>query len=184
MVMSLKSNIQFPNNSLEKKKISIQNIVLCGLFAAILLVVQVGLAALPNIEFVSLLIIVYTLVFGKMTIPIIYIFALLEGLIYGFGIWWIMYLYVWTILYVITRILKKNQSVIFWAVVGGFFGLFYGALCSIPYLIAGGIGAGIAWWIRGIPYDILHASGNFISILLLFRPVYQSLTKLYKSQSM
>lgn len=174
----MKSNIQLtekkPNN-----KITIRDIVICGVFAAVLLVVQVALAVLPNIELVSLLVIVYTLVFGKKTIPIIYAFALLEGIIYGFGIWWVMYLYVWTILYFIVRVFRKNENSIFWAVVGGFYGLSYGMLCSLPYAIAGGAGAGIAWWIRGIPYDILHGAGNFIVIAFLFKPVYFSLKNIY-----
>ena len=62
--------------------------------AAILVIVQVAFSFLPNIEFVSLLIILYTLVFEKRTVVIIYLFALLEGILYGFGVWWIMYLYV------------------------------------------------------------------------------------------
>lgn len=60
--------------------------------AAILVIVQVAFSFLPNIEFVSLLIILYTLVFEKRTVVIIYLFALLEGILYGFGVWWIMYL--------------------------------------------------------------------------------------------
>ncbi len=79
--MNLKSNIQLTNNK-RKHAITVKDIVICGLFAAVLLVTQVTLAALPNIELVSLLVIVYTLIFGKKTIPIIYIFALLEGLLY------------------------------------------------------------------------------------------------------
>ena len=72
--------------------------------AAILVIVQVAFSFLPNIEFVSLLIILYTLVFEKRTVVIIYLFALLEGILYGFGVWWIMYLYVWTILYLLSLI--------------------------------------------------------------------------------
>lgn len=180
MVMNLKSNIQLTNNK-RKHAIAVKDIVICGLFAAVLLVTQVTLAALPNIELVSLLVIVYTLIFGKKTIPIIYIFALLEGLLYGFGIWWVMYLYVWTILYFIVRLFRQNESSLFWAVVGGFFGLIYGVLCSIPYFIAGGVGTGFAWWIRGIPYDLIHGVGNFIVILVLFKPIYISLKKLYQN---
>lgn len=158
---------------------TIKDIVICGIFAAVLFVTQVALAVLPNIELVSLLVIVYTLVFGQRTIPMIYTFALLEGLIYGFGIWWVMYLYVWTILYLIVRCFRNNENSVFWAVVGGFYGLGYGVLCSIPYFFAGGFGGGIAWWIRGIPYDIMHGAGNFLVILLLFKPVYFSLKRMY-----
>lgn len=176
--MNLKSNTQLTNDKLSST-FSIRDIVVCGMFSAILLVSQVALAVLPNIELVSLLVIVYTLVFERKTLLIIYIFASLEGLLYGFGIWWVMYLYVWTILYLIVRVLRKNESPIFWAVIGGFFGLCYGVLCSIPYFAAGGAGAGIAWWVRGIPYDILHGIGNFIIILVLFKPIYSTLWKMY-----
>ena len=176
--MNLKSITQLINKKTEST-FTIRDIVICGMFSALLLVLQVALAILPNIELVSLFVIVYTLVFKRKTLVIIYTFALLEGLFYGFGIWWFMYLYVWTILYIIVCAFRKNDSSVFWAVTGGFFGLIYGALCSIPYLIAGGIGAGITWWIRGIPYDILHGVGNFIIILILFRPIYSVLYKMY-----
>lgn len=134
--------------------------------AAILVIVQVAFSFLPNIEFVSLLIILYTLVFEKRTVVIIYLFALLEGILYGFGVWWIMYLYVWTILYLLVRIFRKNNSLLLWAVLSGFFGLAFGMLCAVPYAVTGGIGAGIAWWISGIPFDILHGIGNFITVLI------------------
>lgn len=155
--------------------------MLCGLLAAVVFVLQVALGFLPNIEPVSILIIVFTLVLGRKTLLIIYTFALLEGIFYGFGIWWVMYLYVWTILYFIVRMMKKNQSVVIWAVVGGGFGLAFGALCAIPYAIAGGIGAGIAWWTAGLLFDIFHGIGNFFIILVLFRPVYNIVNRLVQS---
>lgn len=158
-----------------------KDIVLCGLLAAVVFVLQVALGFLPNIEPVSILIIVFTLVLGRKTLLIIYTFALLEGIFYGFGIWWVMYLYVWTILYFIVRMMKKNQSVVIWAVVGGGFGLAFGALCAIPYAIAGGIGAGIAWWTAGLLFDIFHGIGNFFIILVLFRPVYSIVNRLVQS---
>ena len=149
-----------------------KDVVLCGLLAAVLFVLQVAFGFLPNIEPVTILIIVFTLLLKRKTLVIIYTFALLEGIFYGFGVWWIMYLYVWTILYFIVRIMKKNQSVVVWAIVGGCFGLSFGALCAIPYAIAGGIGAGIAWWTAGILFDIFHGLGNFVIILVLFKPIY------------
>ena len=146
--------------------------------AAILVIVQVAFSFLPNIEFVSLLIILYTLVFEKRTVVIIYLFALLEGILYGFGVWWIMYLYVWTILYLLVRIFRKNNSLLLWAVLSGFFGLAFGMLCAVPYAVTGGIGAGVAWWISGIPFDILHGIGNFITVLIFFRPLQYILRKI------
>ena len=160
-----------------------RDIVIVAMMSAILFVAQVSLSFVPNIELVTLLIIVYTLILGHKTIFAIYVFALLEGLFYGFGTWWIMYLYVWTVLYLVVRAFKKQEGVLGWSLLGGFFGLFFGTLCSIPYFFIGGIGAGIAWWVAGLPYDILHGVGNFIVILCLFKPIYGIVEKLYIANS-
>ena len=121
------------------------HIVTLGFLSAILLVGQLGMAFLPNIEPVTTLIILYTLIYKKQVFPVIYTFVLLEGLVFGFGIWWVSYLYIWSILALIVLSLRKITSVILWAVVSGAFGLLFGALCAIPYLISGGPGAAFAY---------------------------------------
>ena len=39
------------------------------------------------------------------------------------------------------------------------------------FTIMGGWNGFPAMWIAGIPYDLLHAISNFITVLLLFRPL-------------
>ena len=160
-------------------KLTVKELVLIALLSALLIVAQVGLAFLPNIEVVSILIILYTLFFKKKTLYVIYIFALLQGLIYGFGIWWIMYLYVWTILWGITLLLKEEKNPIIWAFISGFFGLFFGTLCSVPYFISGGVGMGLSWIASGLMMDIIHGIGNFFVALLLFKPLHNAFQKVY-----
>ena len=108
-----------------------REIVIYGILSAVLLAAQVSLGFLPNIEIVTLLILVYTLVFRKKVFFIIYIFVFLEGLIYGFGLWWINYLYVWSIQALITLLFRKNDSVWFWSILSGIYGITFGALCTI-----------------------------------------------------
>lgn len=153
-------------------------IVTAGVLSAILLVGQVGMSFLPNIEPVSTLIILYTLTYKKRVFPVIYTFVLLEGVLFGFGIWWISYLYIWSILALVALAFQKLDSAILWAVVSGSFGLLFGALCAIPYLISGGPGAAFAYWAAGIPYDILHCLGNFVLTLVLYRPLLELLGRL------
>ena len=62
-----------------------RELVVMGVLTAIVFVAQVALGFLPNIEVVTLLFILYTLVFGKKVFFMIYAFALLEGVFYGFG---------------------------------------------------------------------------------------------------
>lgn len=163
-----------------KTKIQIKDIVIIGMMSAIMIALQVALALLPlpNVELVSLLTIVFTLVFGYKALYIIYIFVLLEGFIWGFHVWWINYLYVWTVLFIITLLLRQNRSSIFWAVVSGVYGLGFGALCSIPYFLTGGIPTGMAYWVSGIPFDIIHGISNFFIAFVLFHPIHHLLLKL------
>lgn len=165
----------------------LREIPLIGMLSAILLVIQVTLSFIPNVELVSLLIIIYTLVLKKKVFYIISIFIFLEGLFYGFGLWWINYLYIWFILALVTMLLRKETSAIVWALVAGFFGLSFGALCSVPYffmgLTSGGLEGGfntvLAYWVSGIIFDLVHGISNFLLTLTLFKPLYNLISHFY-----
>lgn len=158
--------------------LTITQIATMGVLGAILLVGQLAMSPLPNIEPVTTLIIIYTLTYKKKAFFSIYVFVLLEGLIFGFGIWWVSYLYIWSLLALLVLALYKLDSALLWAVVSGAFGLLFGALCAIPYLVSGGAGVAFAYWTAGIPYDVLHCGGNFVLTLVLYKPLLRLLKKL------
>jgi energy-coupling factor transport system substrate-specific component len=174
--------LKSPLPSAGSAKITLREILLFGLFGAILIIVQVALAILPNIELVSLLIIVYTLVLGKKVFFPICVFVIGEGLIFGFGLWWINYLYIWAMLAAAVLLLRNNEHPLFWAIVSGIFGLLFGALSAIPYLFIGGIGAAVAYWVNGIIFDLLHCAGNAVAAALLFTPSYKIMKRLYLNE--
>lgn len=149
-----------------------KELVLFGMISAILVTVQVSLSFLPNIELVSLIIILCTLIYGWKTLYIIFSFTLIEGLIYGISDWWLSYLYVWPVLLILVMLFRKNRSPYFWAILSGLFGLSFGALCSLFYLFIGGFPMVMAKWISGIPFDLIHGVGNFVTAFFLFRPLY------------
>ena len=95
---------------------------LSGVLGAALLVAQVALAPLPNIELVSLLVMLFTLALGRYVAYSLAVFVLLEGLIYGFGLWWFSYLYIWAILAVATYLFRRMESRLGWALLCGFYG--------------------------------------------------------------
>lgn len=145
---------------------------------ALLLAVQVAMAPLPNIELVSLLILLDTRVFRRQALLIVYAFVLLEGLIYGFQLWWIAYLYVWTVWWATVTVFNRRQRpVLQWALLCGAFGLLFGGLCALLYLFFGGPAAAFGWWVAGIPMDLLHGAGNFTLTLILFRPLSSALDR-------
>ena len=153
-----------------------REIVIYGILSAVLLAAQVSLGFLPNIEIVTLLILVYTLVFRKKYSLSFIIFVFLEGLIYGFGLWWINYLYVWSIQHS-SLFLSGNDSVWFWSILSGIYGITFGALCTIPYFAIGGISGAFAYWTSGLLFDIIHCISNFIVCLVLFKPIRYVLEK-------
>ena len=156
-----------------------RRVVLCALLAAVMTALQVAMSPLPNIEPVSLLILVYTLVFGRQVFYIIYTFVFLEGLLYGFHLWWATYLYIWPLWALAVLLIGRSRELppLVWAVASGAFGLSFGALCALPYL-AGGPWAALSYWIAGIPFDLLHCAGNFFLALTLERPLCQLLKRL------
>ena len=109
-------------------------------------------------------------------------------MLYGMGIWWVMYLYIWPLLAFFAYLFRKQKSALFWSVLSGAFGLSFGLLCAIPYVVIGAVGrgirgglyAGFTWWIAGIPMDIRHCIGNFVFMLVLFYPVRTGMTKVMK----
>ncbi|MBP3665131.1 MAG: hypothetical protein J6J03_08235 [Tyzzerella sp.] len=159
-------------------KLSVKNIALLGVMIAILEVAKNVLAFLPNVELVTLLIILYTLHFGKLTLFIVPAFILVEGCMYGFGLWWIMYAYIWPLLSLVTMLFRKQDSVWFWAIFAGLYGLLFGPLCSITYVITSGVHTTFSWWVAGIPFDIIHCISNFVLCLVLFKPLRNVMKRL------
>ena len=100
-----------------------KKVVLCGLMASTLTVLKMVLSPLPNIEPVSLLILVYALVFGRQVLSIILPFVVVEGLLYGFNpMWWLGYLYVWPLWGLICTKLPPGRPLLL-AMASGTFGL-------------------------------------------------------------
>lgn len=166
-----------------RKKIGIRDIVLVGIMTATIEVSKLAMSYLPNIEPVTLLIVLYSLVFGPMVFYAIAVFVLLEGLLYGFGIWWVVYLYIWPLLTALTLLFRKKNSLLFWTVFSTLFGLFFGLLSAGPTLILSGPAAAFSYFIAGIPFDLLHGAGNCVLMLVLYVPLRRILTRLRDTQS-
>ncbi len=158
-------------------KVTVKDITLIGLMIAIIEVSKVLMMNLPNIELTSFWIIMFTLYFGNKILYVIPAFILIEGAMFGVGMWWIMYLYAWPILALITWIFRKKDSVWIWAAISGIFGLMFGLLCSIPYIVLSGVYGAFASWIAGIPYDITHCVGNFVLMMILYHPIRNVMNK-------
>ena len=166
------------SQSAGKPRLSVREMCLLALFGALMFGTQLAMASLPNVHLVAMFVILATLLFSCKAMYSVAVFVLLEGLVFGFGIWWASYLYIWPLLVVIAVPFRANDSALFWAVIAGLHGLFFGALCAIPYLFIGGWESAVSYWIAGIPFDLAHCAGNFVLTLLLLMPLKKLCFKL------
>ena len=154
-----------------------------ALLTAILYVAKLVLDFLPNVELVSLLVIIYTLVFGKEAFLIVTVFNLFQFIQWGFGTWLVSYFYVWPLLCLLTLLCKKifKEEFILWSVFSGGFGLIFGSLFALLYLFVDPAYA-LSYWIAGLPWDVWHAAANFVLMLVCGKPLYRVLMRLKASE--
>lgn len=155
--------------------IRVLRLVLSGLMGALLVVSKQAMSGLPNIEPVTLLVILFALELPRETPGAVTVFILLQGVLYGFGLWWAMYLYVWYLLALLAWLLRRMDNALGWAVFSGIYGLCFGGLCAAVYLVAKTPAFALSWWLSGLSYDAMHGVGNFVIMLLLYRPLRRAL---------
>ena len=153
--------------------------VLFGVLGALTFALQVVMSGLPNIEPVSLLVMLFAVTFGWKALYPVYVFVVMEILFYGFSTWNIYYFYIWAVLAVAAVFLRKMEPTLGWAMVSAVFGLAFGALCGIVDIFIGGWEYAFAKWISGIPFDLLHCGGNFAITLILWKPLRKLMERLY-----
>lgn len=155
-----------------------------SLCSAMLFAGQIALASIPNGEIVSLMTVIFTLAFGAEMFITVTIFSILEGFLYGFGLWVISYLYVWPVLVGLTLLFKNvfKEEFIMWAILSAGFGLIFGAFFAIAYIPVDPSYA-LTYWISGLPWDVWHAVANGILMLALGKPLYNVVKKFTRADT-
>lgn len=155
------------------------------MLGVIMLISKLLMEALPNFHLLGTLITAYTIVYRKDALKPIYIFVMLFGLVYSFGIWWIPYLYIWAILWAMIMLLPKNMkpqvAVPVYMLVSGLHGLLYGTLYAPAQALLYGYDfkTMVAWIIAGLPFDAMHCVGNVVLGLLIV-PIATALKNFHK----
>ena len=139
--------------------------------------------ALPNIHLLGMLTIVYTLVFRVKALIPIYIYVMLNGLFAGFSMWWVPYLYIWTILWALTMLLPrqmpKKVAMVIYPLLCGLHGFAFGILYAPAQALMFGLNFEqmLAWIATGLPFDLIHGVSN-LAVGLLILPLSELLQKL------
>ena len=161
------------------------DILVFTMLGVIMLLSKLLMEALPNFHLLGTLITAYTIVYRKDALKPIYIFVMLSGIIYGFGIWWIPYLYIWTLLWVMVMLLPKNMNpkvaVPVYMIVSGLHGILYGTLYAPAQVLLFRLDfkGMLAWIAAGFSFDVMHCVGN-IALGILILPIANALRKFHK----
>ena len=155
------------------KAVDVGEICILALMGALIFATKFALAGIPNVNLNTLLIILCVVFFGWRTLWAVFVYVMLEGLVFGFSLWWFSYLYAWPLVTAAAMAFRRNTSVLTWAAVGGFCGLCFGPVMYLLYFALFGWGTALTMWVAGIPYDLVHCISNFVLILVLYPPLYR-----------
>ena len=159
-----------------------------AMLGALMYASKIVMEALPNIHLLGMFTIIFTIVFRKKALIPIYVYVMLNGLFAGFSVWWIPYLYIWTVLWAMVIILPKKMPKWLCYVVyptlcalhGLAFGILYAPAQAIMFKMS--FAQTVAWVMAGIPFDIVHCVGNFAAGLLIV-PLSEMLSRLVNKKS-
>lgn len=155
-----------------KRTLSIKEMSVFALFGG-LMFVSIQANPIPNVHPLALFIATLTVVYRKKALIPIYLFIMLEGLLHGFALWWLPYLYIWAVLWGAIMLLPKKMpekvAIPVISVICGLHGILFGVLYS-PFQFFVYCNCDFkqtaAWIAAGLPFDISHAIGDVCASLL------------------
>lgn len=150
-----------------KSGLDLRHMIVFSMFASLQFCAKQLLEPLPNVELLSTLTMVYTLVYRKRALFPLYLYVFQQGIFWGFPTWWVPYLYVWLVLWGVTMLLPKTLptrwEVPVYAGTCALFGMAYGSLWAPFQVLAylnGDWSKMLPWIVVGLPWDLTHALGN------------------------
>lgn len=172
---------------MKKPFLTLREVVLFGLFPAIIYAAQLAMSALPNIHLTGMFIMLMTLLFRAKALIPLYVYVVLMGVTNGFNVWWIPYLYVWTVLWGMTMLIPRKipdkWAMIVYPAVCALHGFCYGLIYSPAQAMIFGYNfeQTVTWILSGLPFDALHGVGNlFMGTLIL--PLLKALRHFTKTE--
>ncbi|MBR5322702.1 MAG: hypothetical protein IKU48_04080 [Clostridia bacterium] len=154
-------------------KLNIKEIAIFGMLGSLMFASKLAMEVFPNIHLIGVFIVAITVVYRRKALYPIYIFVVVFGLFYGFNIWWVPYIYIWTVLWGAVMLLPKNMPSkavpVVYMVVCALHGFLYGTLYAPAQAIMFGFTfeQTIAWIVSGIPFDAIHGLSNLICGILI-----------------
>ena len=173
-------------SSAGKGRLAAAYVARVAVMSAMLTALKFALSFVPNVEVVTLLVMVYAAAFGAAyALPATVIFCAVETAIYGAGSWVVLYFVYWPLLALLSCLaFGKLRRLPLWlspaaaafaAVMSALFGVL-SACCDTLYVAVGFPGLDLAaywtaYYLRGLAFDGVHILSNAIVVGVLFLPL-------------
>ncbi|MGN0614224.1 MAG: hypothetical protein ACI4JB_10050 [Porcipelethomonas sp.] len=167
-------------------KITVREMTVFAMLGAVMYVSKIMMEGLPNVHLLGVFTVAITLVYRKKALYAIYTYVFINGLFGGFSMWWIPYLYIWTVLWGAVMLLPKNMpkkaAPFVYMIVCSLHGFLFGTLYAPAQALMFGLNFKqmLAWIAAGLPYDCIHGVSNFFCGILIV-PISAALKKAEKS---
>ncbi len=154
-------------------KLNVEQMAVFSMLGATMYVSKAVMQFLPNIHLIGMFIIAFTAVFRAKALYPLYIYVMLDGIFSGFAMWWLPYLYVWTVLWAVampvTKFTPRKLKPIAYMLLCALHGLLFGVLYAPAQAIMFGLDfrATVTWIAMGFPFDLIHGISNFFCGLLI-----------------
>jgi len=175
------------NRNIKKKvRLTLYEMCLFSMFGALMFGSKKIMEFLPNIHLIGMFVVLLTVVYRTKALIPLYIYVFLDGVFGGFNLWWIPYLYVWTVLWGMAMLIPKKIPSVAAAIVypvvcslhGFLFGILYAPAQALFFKLS--FEQTVSWVLAGSLFDTVHGISNLIVGLLIF-PLSVILKKLNSS---
>ena len=155
--------------------------------AAMLTAFKFALSCIPNVEVVTLLILVYGSAMGiAYALPATLIFCSIEVAIYGAGSWVLLYFIYWPLLAFLSSLLLRGRRLWLAIILGVLGSVLFGVLSAccdtlfcVTNLAPAHIGKyWVAYYLRGLYFDLSHVISSAVTVSVLYVPLVGVLKKI------
>ena len=190
-----KQSKQIDKDKIKKRTVlTAQYVTQVAVMAGLITALKFALSFLPNVEVITLLIAVFSTVWGlKYSLPATIVFCLVEMAIYGVGSWLLLYIVYWPILAVIFYYALRNKktpvamgiSVGIGLVMTVAFGVL--SACTDTLFVVGAVSKDmlgtyfVSYYLKGLWFDLVHVISVVISLLVLYIPLVKVCERIRKS---
>lgn len=155
--------------------------------AAMLTAFKFALSFIPNVEVITLLVLIYGSAMGiAYALPATLIFCSIEVAIYGAGSWVPLYFVYWPLLSILAGLMLRGMRLWLAIILGVLGSVLFGVLsacCDTLFCVANLAPAHIgkywvAYYLRGLYFDLSHVISSAVTVSVLYLPLVGVMKKI------